>query len=517
MVLLALAVCVVDVANSTDGWSFSQQLHVAVNTQVVRISLVLAILMICAYFRDSARRLRCENNGLIRSLETYSEQLQKKNCELSRLKELSDELIRLTDRKGALNLVLAMVVEVVGADTASIMLREGDEEALAIVASHGFSEEMAANTRVRFGEGIAGKVAKYGKPLMLNSAELPGVPTGHALRCDATTSSVVVPIELHEQVRGVISVEKRNSCFTAEDMGVVSTLANQTSLVLQKITLLDSLRYQVELLEATVEKLRRTRAELMQSEKLASIGELAAGVAHEISNPLQVILGRTELLLAQETAESKLRDLNAILEHTRRISSLVRNLLSFSRPSSDTELRETNVNAVADKTLDFLETQLATRDIAVVRDLQDGLEPVLANAGQLQQVFTNMILNAYQAMAGQVGGTLAVRSWSEPGMILIEFTDTGPGILQEHLDRLFEPFFTTKPEGEGTGLGLAIVYGIIQSHGGSIQVRNNPDRGACFTVSLPAKQSPPGDEGAKLPVRQHVRKHDERRLDGGDS
>ena len=303
-------------------------------------------------------------------------------------------------------------------------------------------------------------------------------------------SSVIVPIQVSGEVRGILSAAKNRggTCFTEDDMSALSTFANQASLAIEKMDILDDLRNQVETLANTVGELRQTRAELLQSEKLASIGQLASGVAHEINNPLQVILGRTELLIDRIDDLPCQRDLDAIRESTLRIAEIVSNLLSFSRQSSTPEFRDLDLNAVLDKTLDLINPQLAPDDITVITDGSRSILPVHGNAGQLQQVFTNLILNAYHAMRPQGGGTLTISSRAQDGCAVVELTDTGPGIPQEHLGHIFEPFYTTKPE--GTGLGLAIAYSIIRSHRGSIKVTSKTGSGARFTVSLPEAVSP---------------------------
>ena len=491
IVFLAVALLAIDASNTPGKWWVSPQLEIALNLKIVRISLVIATLLICAYFRDSARYLRRKNNELISDLAEHSKQLEKKNYEVSRLKELSDQLIELTDVRAALDMILGIAVEFVGADTASIMIVEKESDTLRIVASRGLSPDIVESTRIKVGEAIAGRVAEEGKAVILNTDELKGDLAKRVLRGNSILSSVVVPIQVGDDVRGVVSTAKRRGgvCFNDEDLEVLTTLATQASLIIQKTDLLDNLKNQVEILAATVEELRQAQAELMQSEKLASIGQLAGGVAHEINNPLQVILGRVELLLSRKDDEQDIRDLNSILEHGTRVSDIVSNLLSFSRQSSNSEYRNLDLNEVVNKTLNLLEPQMIPDDVVLVRQLQSETLPVHGNGSQLQQVFTNIAFNAYQAMCKQGGGKLTVKSRLASDVVEVEFTDTGPGIPQEHLDHLFEPFYTTKPEGEGTGLGLSIAYGIVHSHGGRIEVSNASENGASFTVYLPLKQS----------------------------
>lgn len=500
ILLLAMALFVIDMVHEPDDWWLAPQLKIALNTRLVRVSLVVATLLICAYFRDNVRRLRRRNSKLVHDLATYGSLLEKKNREVTQLKDLSDDLIQLADLRAALELVLGTAVEMIGADRASVMLREKDSDLLRILASRGLPPEVVEHTEVRMGQTIAGLVAKEGRPLILNSDDLTGEMARRAVRKEVISSSLVVPIQLGDDVRGVINIAKHRGKgrFTEDDLHVLSTLANQASLVIQKIELLDDMKNQVDVLATTVQELRQTQAELMQSEKLASVGQLASGMAHEINSPLQVILGRTELLLSQEKDDEKARYLKSILEHTHRIADIVLNLLNFSRQSTKSEHRELNIDDVLNETLGLLEPQMVTDNVAVVRDFQDDLKPISGNSGQLQQVFTNIILNACQAMRRQGGGTLTLRTRCAAGTVRVEIADTGPGIPKAHLDRLFEPFFTTKAEGEGTGLGLSIAYGIVKSHKGAIEVHSARQEGACFVVCLPViKQTRTGNRKQK--------------------
>jgi two-component system, NtrC family, sensor kinase len=222
---------------------------------------------------------------------------------------------------------------------------------------------------------------------------------------------------------------------------------------------------------------------LVQADKLSSIGLLAAGVAHEVNTPLAVISTYAQMLakqVADDTQKSMLLD--KIAKQTFRASEIVNSLLNFSRTST-TSFGEVNLNRVIQETLSLLEHQLQKSGIQVKSALDPALGPVHGNTGKLQQVFLNLFLNARDAMGA--GGTLDVRSWPENGGVRIEVADTGQGIAPEHLHRIYDPFFTTKAARKGTGLGLSVTYGIIQEHGGSIEVSNRPGGGAIFRLELP--------------------------------
>jgi two-component system NtrC family sensor kinase len=222
---------------------------------------------------------------------------------------------------------------------------------------------------------------------------------------------------------------------------------------------------------------------LVQADKLSSIGLLAAGVAHEVNTPLAVISTYAQMLAKQVAEDSqKSMILDKIAKQTFRASEIVNSLLNFSRTST-TLFGDVNVNRVIQETLSLLEHQLHKSGIELKTDLEADLPPVHGNAGKLQQVFLNLFLNARDAMSA--GGALEIRTWSEGAGVRVEVADTGHGIAPENIHRIYDPFFTTKAARKGTGLGLSVTYGIIQEHGGSIEVSNRRSGGANFRLELP--------------------------------
>lgn len=222
---------------------------------------------------------------------------------------------------------------------------------------------------------------------------------------------------------------------------------------------------------------------LVQADKLSSIGLLAAGVAHEVNTPLAVISTYAQMLAKQVAGDNqKSMILDKIAKQTFRASEIVNSLLNFSRTST-TSFGEVSVNRVVQETLSLLEHQLEKAGIQLKADLDPDLPAVTGNAGKLQQVFLNLFLNARDAMSA--GGALEVRTWSDGTRAKVEVADTGTGIAPEHIHRIYDPFFTTKAARKGTGLGLSVTYGIIQEHGGSIEVFNRRHGGATFHLELP--------------------------------
>jgi two-component system, NtrC family, sensor kinase len=249
-------------------------------------------------------------------------------------------------------------------------------------------------------------------------------------------------------------------------------------------------------LEKTVETLKATQAQLVQSGKLSAVGQFVAGVAHELNNPLTAVIGFAELLSQTGTDETVRPHLEVIAKSAHRCHKIVHNLLSFAR-QHEPERKLTQVNATMVEVLDIMTYDLRTSNIKIVKEFQPDLPPILGDAHQLQQVFINIVANARQAIGGvQTAGKITVRTHVVDRRVRIEIADNGPGISPENMAKIFDPFFTTKPQGQGTGLGLSLVYGMIQEHGGTITARSDFGHGATFIIDLPIAASAPAAHGA---------------------
>jgi len=238
------------------------------------------------------------------------------------------------------------------------------------------------------------------------------------------------------------------------------------------------------------EAIHRAQAQLIHSEKLASLGRMAAGVAHEINSPLTGIVTFGHLLLKKFPPGTQEReDIEVIIDQANRCSTIIKGLLGFARASA-AEKALTNINDVLHSSINILHNKADFFNIKLSTDFAPSLLRVKADASQLQQVFLNMIMNAADAMEGKGSLTLTTRDIFENDRDFVEvvFRDTGPGISEENLEKLFEPFFTTKPVGKGTGLGLAVSHGIIQEHGGKITVQTKLNEGSSFSIKLPAQR-----------------------------
>lgn len=226
-----------------------------------------------------------------------------------------------------------------------------------------------------------------------------------------------------------------------------------------------------------------TKQHIGRSEKLASIGRLAAGLAHEINNPLTGVLTFAHLVRDRMPAVGQdWEDLNLIIHETQRAAEVVQGLLEFARERQTTK-RAVDVNAVIQRMVRLVENQQEMRKVHIEQDYAHNLPDILGDANQLQQVLLNLFLNAAAAMAE--GGILTITTRYDDQHVIISVADNGCGIKPEHLDKVFDPFFTTKPVGQGTGLGLSVSYGIVEQHGGSIELESKVDIGSTFTIRLP--------------------------------
>jgi len=300
------------------------------------------------------------------------------------------------------------------------------------------------------------------------------------------SKAITSPLRKLEATARKISQGERGLRVATE--GDVETMSLQNSFN----AMLDNLRQYRESLEETVRLLHEKNAQLIESEKLASIGVLASGVAHEINNPLANISLTAETILEAGKgipAEELDRLTKDIVEQTERAQAVVVNLLGYARSRKDERWDDVEVGEALTRAVKLISHHVKLHDVNLVEEHSEGPLLVKGNRGKLEQVFVNIMVNAMHAMAQ--GGTLTLRTRPDEAgeHAFVEFRDTGPGIQPENIQKVFDPFFTTKTIGEGTGLGLYVSYGIIKDHGGDIEVESEPGAGALFRVILPLAKS----------------------------
>src|SRR5580700_10033192 len=294
--------------------------------------------------------------------------------------------------------------------------------------------------------------------------------------------SAILPVELaaeiatrgdEEQISGIYKHRLQHQGLALTVNISITPLVSKSGERIGRLLLFDDVTHRERMAE-----------QMTQTEKLTSLGLLAAGVAHEVNTPLAVISNYIQMLARQlPESDPKQGIIEKIVKQTFRASEIVNNLLNFSRTGAP-EAVDIDVNRVVEETLSLVSHPLKTSQIQVVKHLGETLPAVRGSANKLQQVFLNLFLNARDAMPA--GGMLEVRTGAHNGSVEVEIADTGAGISREHIHRIFDPFFTTKANGRGTGLGLSVSYGIIKEHSGKIDVRSTPGKGTSFHVEFPA-------------------------------
>lgn len=400
-----------------------------------------------------------------------------------------------------LDSILATAASLVPADLGHVFLfRDGTLSFGAALGPQGRMERPYAEPRP---EGLTYQVARTGEPLVVQNIRRHPLYSG----CPPHWQGSIVshPLKVKDRVVGVMSISRtQRRPFEEQELRVLEMLAAQAAIAIENARLHQSVRDQLT-------ALRDSQERLVQSEKMAAVGRLVAGVAHELNNPLTAIIGISQLtqslLAAGEVGERLRHDLQRLVDEAHRAGRIVRSLLDFSR-QKPAQRRPVQVNEVLAGTLKLLAYDLQSHGIRWELDLAPDLPVTMADAHQLQQVFVNLITNASEAMQELGGGTLyllsaAVASPAGGGALLrVTVKDTGPGIPAALHSQVFDPFFTTKPPGKGTGLGLAVCHGIVGEHGGQIWVESSPGAGATFHVQLPvvAPPAPPAAEAAGGPA-----------------
>lgn len=346
---------------------------------------------------------------------------------------------------------------------------------LELNASYGLSDRYLSKGHVSSATVIK-EICDQNRAIIIDDVQNdPRVQYPAAAKEEGIRMMVDLPLFIGQNVVGVLRIFfDRRRDFSQEDLDFAIAIAEQCSLAIDKARLIEKQQTQYDHLA-------------IQADKLSSLGRMAAGIAHEINNPLAGILLYSSNLLKKVPEEGPLKKgLEVILHETVRCRGIIQDLLDFSRDREPAKALG-DINGVLNKALAILANEFSVHRIAIEKHLSDDLPSLLIDTNQMEQVFINFFMNAIEAIQGQ--GSISVRSLKDPDNreIVVEVEDSGMGIPQEHLEKIFEPFFSTKPK--GTGLGLAVNYVIIQKHGGQIHVRSQPGQGTTMTIRLPYEQA----------------------------
>jgi len=458
----------------------------------------------------SETRLRQEKNDLGKVLLRSNEQLTQRIKELNALFGIGKSVTSLLDLEKVLNRIVEAAVYLTQSEEGALLLVDEASGELYMRAARNLGETYSRGFRLKVDDSIAGRVVQTGQPAMLHAQHgQPGfkIKTGYLVR-----SLLNVPLKTATKVIGVLCVDNRvsNRSFSSNDQYLLSAIGDWATIAIENARTVGSLqeardaiaKWNDELEHKVAERTREleeTQEQLVQSEKLASIGQLAAGIAHEINNPIGIILGFSQVLVKKTPEDSSMRNpLLSIEREALRCKAIVQNLLDFARHSKPA-LGPVDVNQVLDTTCGLLSHQITNRGTELTKEYAPHLPPILGDANQLQQVFTNIILNAYQAMPE--GGRLTITTRLDKEHVDIVFADTGVGIPAGDVKRIFDPFYTTKEVGQGTGLGLSVSYGIVKSHGGTIEAESREHEGSTFTVKLPRCEAESDSDEEEAPMR----------------
>jgi signal transduction histidine kinase len=416
----------------------------------------------------------------------FQERLTHRHEEYLQLRESMRELLDLHELTEAISSsfniedILGSLMELSGrfVDYRSCGVFSLDQEGLRLEPMAGRGEEQLLHQRVQaqWDDGIIDWVLRERRPVVIEDIET-------LARADQREHSFVfIPLLVVGKQIGLYALHcsKGKDEFTFGELELLGVLANQAAVAIENSRLYTEL-------ETAHDRLKESQRQLLLADRQAAIGELAGGVAHEVNNPLQIILSRVQLMVIQNKENERiLNGLGLIENNVKRISRIIRALLGFARHSAaEGEWGRLELPPLVHQACELVKHQLDTNRIEIEIDCPDDLPPIEGNTGELEQVFINLILNAQNAMPDGGRLQLEARYDQHQDQVELRFIDTGCGIDPEHLDRIFEPFFTTRGESGGTGLGLAVSYGIVEMHKGRLTVESTVDKGTIFTISLP--------------------------------
>jgi PAS domain S-box-containing protein len=408
-------------------------------------------------------------------------EIRRRNRELMVLNSIGQTLTESLDLSDSLHRTLRQMAELFSLDATSLYLFDEGGASLRRVAAAGHRSEYsrhfpAVSVKPELLQHIKDAHATF---ISAQGLPLPAVFRDAQIKEGIATAYIVILWSKDRVIGGLVIGTRTPREFSPADVNLLIAVGSQISSAIDRSILYEETRQ-------AYDNLRKTQEQLLHSERLAAVGQLISGVAHELNNPLTAILGYSQLLTSSgQLGPQGIEYSEKLYKQAQRTHRIVQNLLSFARQHKPERI-PVKMNQTLEETLAFRDYDLRMNHIRVHLDLAPDLPVTAADPHQLQQVFLNMVNNAVDAILEQsTEGDLWVRTRMDGARFVIEFTDSGPGVKDP--TRVFDPFYTTKAVGKGTGLGLSICYGIVTEHGGTIRVQNTPAGGACFTIDLPCQ------------------------------
>jgi signal transduction histidine kinase/DNA-binding response OmpR family regulator len=417
------------------------------------------------------------------------DRLQRRNAELEALVRIGAEFNQQLALPDLANRIVAIARDEFGAHQVELYLFDEQQQPLLCRdLRHGLLSEEEVRAVLDGEDTVAGYVYRTGAPVLVADVST-AEHFGHLQR-QGYHSAIAAPLLHHGRLVGILVVAHAEpEAYGESKLRMLRSVGEQAALAVRNAQLHAALHAYAQNLEAMVDErtreLRAAQAQLIQSEKLAALGRLAAGIAHEVNNPLQPILNCLEVAIEdiENGQPVDAQGLRVAEQEVQRIKGIVSRLLDFARPTTG-EIMRIDLRELVEEVTLFTQRQMERMQVRVTKRLEP-VPPILGTPAQLKQVLLNLVLNAAESMPG--GGDMTVELYQDGQGVVLAVADTGTGIAPEALDRIFEPFFSTKSD--GTGLGLSVTYGIVQGHGGTITVESEVGKGSRFVVWLPTESA----------------------------
>jgi two-component system NtrC family sensor kinase len=423
-------------------------------------------------------------------LKELQKQFQQANHRLSVLNDISKIVNSRLSLDNMLNGIIERIVGTLEVDSARVYLVDDGGKTLNLVAHKGLSKHFTGQPHIRTrkaGDGLLGKTLATAETIVVASQSASICPYADQLTAEGVQSTLYMPIATKGSPAGVLCISRFTARrFSSELVDFLDAVGNYIGVAVDNAIMVSHTK-------KAYQDLKDAQEQIVWTEKLASLGKLAATIAHEINNPLAGVLNYIRLMIKQikrnhisrETLENMAQYLNTIESEIARCGNIVKDLLAFARRTS-ISIETNSIEDIVDKTLNLISHDLELKNIQLRKIIEPNLPKIKCDFKQIQQVLLNLMVNASDAMekAGILTITVSAIKGVEP-FIEVTVSDTGTGIAQKDKDKIFDPFFTTKEEGKGVGLGLSVAYGIIAKHNGTIAVESIPGKGSTFKVRLP--------------------------------